>query len=336
MIDGKEAPDADFQSYVVERDMNQPDMAAITLTNQGDTYTKRKIGAKIEIKVGDGGTSVFQGEIVGLEPIYSGKDGTKITIRAINNMHKLLRMTKSITFTNQTDKDIISKVAQEAGLSVDWKHESSITYKHVYQHNLNGLEFVRMRAARLGCHVWCVGDKLFVKEPDLGKAGGLKVSVDEAGKLKKFSPRLTSAGIVKKVTVRGWNPETKELIEGTASATSSPLGSQNAVAGSGDHGKEETFMVDQPIWSKEEATALAKARLRDLSLTYITGEAELVGEPKAELGTTIEITANAMAGDDPFNGKYYIMGITHRHTMPKGKDGGYVTILRLARDAQGG
>jgi len=30
------------------------------------------------------------------------------------------------------------------------------------------------------------------------------------------------------------------------------------------------------------------------------------------------------------------MGITHRHTLPKGKEGGFVTILKLARDAQGG
>ena len=57
---------------------------------------------------------------------------------------------------------------------------------------------------------------------------------------------------------------------------------------------------------------------------------------KAELGKIVKVVANAMQGADPFNGKYYIMGLTHRHIAAKSKEGGgYVTILRFARDAQG-
>ena len=82
--------------------------------------------------------------------------------------------------------------------------------------------------------------------------------------------------------------------------------------------------------------ALAKARLQDASLSYITGEAEVKGDPIYELGKLVKVTANSSGtgADDPFNGKYYIMGITHRHIVSKGKDGGFVTILRFARDAQ--
>ena len=38
-LDGEKASDAHFQSYVVDRDMFQPDMAAIELANQGDVYS---------------------------------------------------------------------------------------------------------------------------------------------------------------------------------------------------------------------------------------------------------------------------------------------------------
>jgi len=44
---------------------------------------------------------------------------------------------------------------------------------------------------------------------------GIKLNVDESSptaSLRMFAPRLSSTGIVKKVTVKGWNPETKELI----------------------------------------------------------------------------------------------------------------------------
>jgi len=342
MLGGKEVPDAHFLSYVVDRDMFQPDMASIVLSNQGDTYSAQKVGDPVEIKVGDSGAdSIYKGEIVGLEPVYKGGEKTRILIRAMNKLHRLLRKRKSITFTDKTDQAILNQVVGDAGLSLQWKHDKSITYKHVYQHNMSDLEFLRMRAARMGCHVWCVDTTVYCQQPDLQSGPIAEFNVDQAtdtAVLRMFAPRLNSSAIVNKVTVKGWNPETKELISGDASVQGSKLGSQTSVAGSGPFGNEETFTVDHPIWSKEEAMALAKARLQDASLTYITGEAEVSGNGKMELGKVVKITANAnpsSQSSDPFNGNYYIMGVTHRHIASKAKDGGgYVTILRLARDAQ--
>ncbi len=335
--------DEDFLSFVVERDMFQPDMATIVVSNQGGAYSNKKVGDSVEIKVGDDNTSIYKGEVVGLEPTYKGGEKTRLLIRAMNKFHRLLRYRKSVTYTDKTDQQILNQVVGDAGLSLQWKHEKSITYKHVYQHNQTHMEFLRQRAARMGCHVWCVDSEIHVKEPDLSASPIAKLVITEPGgekgqgTIKSFTPRLSSANILQTVTVKGWNPETKELITGDAKAQSSRLGSQNAVAGSGDLGQQETFTVDQPIWSKEEAMAIAKARLVDLSLTYITGECELTGDPRMDLGKVVEIEANSepdTKANDPFNGKYYIMGVTHRYVLSKTKDGGYTTILRLARDAQ--
>ena len=336
-IDGKETDDNHFQSYVVDCDMFQPDMAAVVLANQGDVYSSTQIGKTLEVKVGNNATPIFQGEIVGLEPVYRGGQKTTMLIRGMNKLHRLLRKRKSVTFTDKTDQQILSQVVQDGGLTLDWKHEKSIQYKHVYQHNMTDMEFLRTRAARMGCHVWCVDTKVFVKQPDLQSAKVATINVDEAADaiLHRLAPRLNSSAIVKKVTVRGWNPETKELITGDATVQNSKLGSQTSVAGSGTLGQEETFTVDHPIWSAEEAKALAKARLQEASLSYITGEAEVAGNPVFALGKVVEVVANAMKKDDPFNGNYYLMGVTHRHIAAKAKDaGGYVTILRFARDAQ--
>jgi len=142
LLNGKQVPDEHFLSYVVDRDMFQPDMASIVLANQGDVYSTQKVGDTVEVKVGDGGaTSVYKGEIVGLEPVYKGGEKTRILIRAMNKLHRLLRKRKSITFTDKTDQAILSQVVSSAGLSLQWKHEKSITYKHVYQHNLTDMEF---------------------------------------------------------------------------------------------------------------------------------------------------------------------------------------------------
>lgn len=329
---------SDVLSFTVERDMFQPDMAAIVLSNQDNQFSpKIKVGQNIEVKVGDKNESIYKGEVVGLEAVFRGGEKARLLVRGMNKMHRLLRKRKSVTFMDKTDQQIINQVAGDAKLSLEWKHETSITYKHIYQHNLTDLEFIRMRAARMGCHVWCVDSKLYVKQPELqGKpVASLKVKESGPDGLKLFAPRLSSAAIVKKVTVKGWNPETKELITGDASVSGSKLGSQTSVAGSDPLGNEETFTVDHPIWSAQEAKALAKARLQELSLSYITGEAEVVGDAKYELGKLVEILSNDedTKGDDPFNGNYYIMGVTHRYSVPRNKDGGYVTIIRFARDA---
>src|SRR4051812_36897690 len=92
-----EIPDSDFISYVIDRDMFQPDMAAVTLSNQNDIYAgKFEIGQKLEIKVGEDSKSVFVGEVVGFEASFRGGEPTKLTVRALNKMHRLLRKRKSV------------------------------------------------------------------------------------------------------------------------------------------------------------------------------------------------------------------------------------------------
>src|SRR5262245_2882034 len=118
-VDGNEVPDDHFLSYIVERDMFQPDMASIVLANQGDIYSGKTIGSTVEVKVGQG-TSVFKGEIIGMEPTYKGGEKTRILIRAVNKLHRLLRKRKSITFTDKTDQQILSQVVGDSGLSLEW------------------------------------------------------------------------------------------------------------------------------------------------------------------------------------------------------------------------
>jgi phage protein D len=335
-VAGNKVSDNHFLSYTVDRDMYQPDMASIVLANQNDVYSQKAVGESVEIKVGNPAVSIYKGEIIGLEPVYKGGDKAKILIRAMNGFHKLLRKRKSVTYTDKTDQQILQQVVSGSGMTLEWKHEKSITYKHVYQHNQTDMEFLRTRAARMGCHVWCVDKTIYVKQPDLQSGPIAELKVDGSStdaELRSFAPRMNSSAVLNKITVKGWNPETKELITGEASVSGSKLGSSTSVAGSGDLGNEESFTVDHPIWSAEEAGAIAKARLQDASLSYMTGEAEVRGSSKFDLGKVVSVVANSVGDSDPFNGKYYIMGITHRHVASKTKDGGYVTILRFARDA---
>jgi phage protein D len=253
-------------------------------------------------------------------------------------MHRLARTRRSMTFVDKTDRDIIAHAATAAGLDLRWQHDAAISYQHVYQHDQADLDHVRSRAARLGCHVWCVGRTLFVQPPQLCDELGIHLSVDadsDGAQLRAFTPRMSAAGVVGAVTVKGWNPETKQPIVGHASAGRSPLGRIGAAVAAGALGNAAMVTVDHPVWSREEADALARARLQTALLGFITGEAEVTGNPHVELGKTIAITANASDDADPFNGRYYVTGVTHRCSARHPGGGGFVTTIRVARDAQG-
>jgi phage protein D len=339
LVDGTKVEPQFIRSFVIDRDLNQPCMASIVLTNTDHRYSKTKIGATVEVKVGSGGESIYKGEVVGLEPRYKANEPSVALIRCMNKMHRLLRKRQSKTYADMSDQDIISSIVGGHGLSLDWDGPT-ITHKLVYQHNQTDLEFVRHRASRLGLDVWCEDSKLFVKKPQLdqGEVATLNVANAVAGggeQLRAFTPRLSSAPVVKKVTVRGWNPEKKELITHTANAASSSLGSDGAASSLSQFGDVETFTVDHPIWSKEEAKALAEARLHQLALGYITGEADAVGDPKFQLGKILKIVVNPSAAD-VFNGKYLITGVSFRQTTGSGPDSGFTATLRVARDASGG
>ncbi len=332
-IGGKKIESGDVLSHSVERDMYQPDMASIVMSNQNDAYGESfHSGDEVDISVGDELKSIYKGEVVGSEPQYKGGDTTKLLVRSMNKLHRLLRKKQSLTFAEKNDEQILQQVLSVHGLTLEFKGPK-IQYKHVYQHNLSDLEFLRLRASRIGCHVWCIGKVVHVKFPDFSKTSSTPLSVDHDGILRGFSPRLSSATVTKKVTVKGWDPEKKELITGTATQGSSSLGAKSAPDACGEHTADESFTVDEPIWSKQEADAIAKAKLMEGNLQYITGEAECRGGAEFDLGEVVNLTANARG--DKFNGKYYIMGVSHRHTLPKQSAGGYQTTLKLARDAQG-
>jgi uncharacterized protein len=341
---GKEVQDTHLVSFSVDKDLGQPDMCSVTIRNEDNSYSALKVGDTVEIGVGDSFEKIFTGEVVGLEPAYKANGENTVTVRAFNLLHRLLRGRKSKTFVDQSDKQIAEAIAGEHNLSPRCGADANTRHKHVYQHNQTDLEFLRVRAARLGFDVWVEDKTLVFDQPKSDEDSGVKLRYGEAEDsknegaifLKYFTPRMSSTGVVKSVQVRGWNPEKKEEIIGEAQAQPSKLGKTSADAAAGALGSKGTFEVDHPIFSKEEADLIAKAKLREAMMSYMTGEGECRGSPEIKVGIVVTITVNPDQSDDRFNGKYLITGVTHRYSNPtRGDAGGYVTGFRVCRDAEG-
>jgi hypothetical protein len=317
-VNGDEIPDGDVMGFVVDHDLNMPRMCVVTLRNQNHSYNdKYKPGQVVEVTVGgdtrnseDGGgagakPAIFKGLLVGIEPSYKQGGESKLVLRAYDKLHKLTRGRASKTYQKLSDQDIVSSIASENGLTARCGSSPKIKHDHVYRHNQSSIEFLRTRAARLGFAIWCEDDTLFFDAPKLDQDSGLEFKLDKNAqqKLKSFHGRLSNAQVVKKVTVRGWDPEKKKEIVGEASAASSPLGSSNAASSLSDFGEVLTFTVDHPIASKEEADAIAKSRLGDLAMSYLTAEAQALGNNNIKACIVVKITLTQDTSTYSFNPK---------------------------------
>lgn len=336
-IAGQEVPDGAMQNVVTDADVDQPDMCVIALNNAGFTYsTDAKLGDAVDVKIGQAGEAgeyIFRGEIVGLEPVFESTGQTRVVVRAFNRLHRLTRGRKSRTYEKMTDGDIVKKIAGEYGLSAKCDSKVNIKHDHVYQHNQTDLEFILQLAARIDYEVLVDNTDLFFRPRDVSKDSGIKLvwaNQDSDYVIESFAPRLSSAGLVQEVNVRGWDPAKKEAVVGKATAPATKLGSADGPgAAQTPFSKKFYYDVDIPIATVAEANAIAKAKLEELSLNYITGDGICFGDPTIKVGTVVSLDVK----DPRFDGKYYLLGVSHRYTRQEAEKGGYRTAIRVRRNA---
>lgn len=338
--------------FVVDLDLAQPSMCLVTLRNSSHGYNdKFKLGMPVEARVagiprgpaaGSAKTTVFKGELVGLEPAYTSAGESLFTLRAHDRLHRLTRGRKSKTYQNQSDQDIARAVAQENGLSVVAGSIPTIRHAYVYQHNQTDLEFLRARAKTIGYEIRCEDTRLIFDAHKLDVDSGLEFVLGEPSApggltLTAFAARMSNAEVVRSVIVHGWNAEkTQEFVGEAKAGISSPLGSSTGAATLGEFGQIDSLSVDHPIFSVEEATAIAKARLAELAMSFLTADAQAPGQPRLKPGIVVKIAVNVKNINDRFNGKYLVRGCTHRIDAGSAASAAYTTEMRLVRDAASG
>lgn len=341
----------DYESFVVERDVGHPDEARIVLSGPDP---KLAMAAKVEITYDN--KSLYVGEVVSISTTYHQEE-LRAEVKAMNRLHRLNRGRRSNVFSDLSEQDIIKKVLADSGAEIglaEWpdknpnfgsKDSKSKKGMVVHWSNQTPMEFLAMRAARYGFHIWCVENLVYCKVPDFSQESKFAlVQKSTSSKnpqktqltLKSFSARMSSSEVVEQVTVRASDPgsgDTFVVQASEAKAPTSSLGKEHAVSPCKDSGIKETFILDVPASSPEEANAIANAEFLRRSLTFIVAEAVVDCNPDLQLGTTVEVVASNKP-EDPLNGGYYVTGLTHRFTVKDGKSVSYETHLRLARDAQ--
>lgn len=139
-----------------------------------------------------------------------------------------------------------------------------------------------------------------------GQAGQVQALIPN---LLSFTPTLTLHKQVSSVTVRGWDPRTKQSIAYEATARDLPSGqgkSGPSAATAGLAGRQEA-VIDAPVANQEEARRLAIALLRERSYTFISGTGRIAGLPELRPGDNVEIHGIGRR----FSGSYYVLTVEH-------------------------
>jgi uncharacterized protein involved in type VI secretion and phage assembly len=261
--------------------------------------------------------TIFKGEITALEPEF-GENEVSLTVRGYDKGHRLHRGKKTRTWLKSKDSDAVSKIAQEAGLTAD-ADATSVTYDYLLQNNQTDWEFLQERARRLGYWLYYDGvtAKLYFKKASATMGTGPTLTWGD--NLYTFSPRLSAVHQADKVTVNGWDAKKKEAI--TSSFTPTKPANQagqtkagGAAATTAYGGAAETFVVDDRVFSVDDAAAVAEGLAAQISQNFLWAEGTCQGDPNVTAGKVVTITLKA--GEDQteetnFGGNYLVTSATH-------------------------
>lgn len=339
----------DIIDIKVNRDIDEMSGFDLTLNNWDDANLRFKhsdspsfqLGCRVSVRLGyaDQLLTVATGTISTLSPKFT--DGSSPTV-SVSGVDGLLRLkdrkpTENETkiYLNKRDWEIAQQIAQRNHLRIEVTKEGPV-HDRVVQKNQDDASFLLERAKRLDFDCFLLPDPAtgedtlyFIKPTDgrdgrpirvyrLAYAPGLSTGPtgQPAGlipNLMEFTPTLTVSQQVSKVTVRGWDPRTKQPIAFTATAENLPAGQNTADGQSGPQAAEsaaqgrQEVMVDAPVTSDQEARELAISLLRERAYEFITATGKVAGLPELRPGDNLEIYGLGRR----FSGTYFVKRVEH-------------------------
>jgi hypothetical protein len=342
----------------VEKQLNAPNYFSAQLAMVKDEkivfLDQRLEGKPFEVVIGyesTKGETVFKGEISYVEPTFTREGKSYLELAGYDFSHRLTRGSFSkvwgdgVQAQQKADtvvKDVVSMSGDADGgsdsLSPGGGATSNVKVPYVALYNTNLFQFARTMGFDVAADDRKAEKKILFQKIEPSKTPVLTICRErEDGANAVVSVRarfqLSTIRQYKKVVVKGWDPKQKKAIVGEAKQSDYSFGGKDgykatgkAHYGSDSAGKVYT-VVDQPVNSKAEAEALAKALFNRFSMDFVTGEVEIVGNTKAEPGEVVEMKQFGKR----FDGKYLIGACVHSF-YPDGQ--GYRTTLQLSRNSQ--
>ncbi len=251
---------------------------------------------------------LIEGEITAIEVHFNSKSEAPIIVRGYDKSHRLHRGRHNRSFLNNTDSDIVRKIAKEVGIELGQITESGEVHDYIFQENQTNMNFLRERAARIGFELFVEDAKINFRKPETKELIELKWLKE----ISSFSTRVTSAEQVSSVEIRSWDYTQKKLVTETAKSekvitdTGNKKGSDSSNKFNLDK-PPKMIVVDKPVSSAKQAEVMAQALCNELGGEFVYADAKAEGNPRIRPGRFVNLTEMG----ERFSGKYYITETRH-------------------------
>ena len=177
-------------------------------------FDRRKLDFGKAFKIKFGADSLFDGRIMGLEASFPEGRPPEITVLAEDRFQDLRMTRRTRTFTDVTDAEVMSQIANEHGLSPAISVQGP-SYKVLAQVNQSDLAFLRERARSVNAELWMDGSKLNVKPR--ASRNGSAFEMTHGKELREFTVIADLANQRSTVCVNGWDVAGKSALQHEAS-----------------------------------------------------------------------------------------------------------------------
>lgn len=280
------------------------------------------LGARAELLLGVNGqcSTVMRGEVTALEPLFAEGAEPSISLRGYDARHRLQRGTRSRSFQNVTDSDVVTQIAQAAGIEVD-AGQSSLRHDYLVQANQSDLDFLNARAEAIDHELLMIDGRLVFRPS--GFDAGAAVTLRHGDSVKELRFSLSVASQPTTVAVRAWSVADKQALIGDAAIGSerSRMGGRSAAAAQADRafGAAEGAVVMRPAASQAEVDAHAAARYARAGLQLLSVEGLCSGHPGLRAGSVVRIDGVGAR----YGGLYYLHSVRHRYSLERGYETGF-------------
>lgn len=273
------------------------------------------VPVKLEIGFHTKMKKVFEGEVVALEPQFRRDLPPALKVVCLESLHRLALSQMTRAFNAVDDKQIVTKIAQERGLTGS---APTGTKEHILQSNVTDAAFLRRLAQKHGNHLRISGKNLILGPPP--KGGRLTLTPGDG--IRKIKVRISANSQVSEVSVHGWDPKTKREIVASARGTGA-IGEGARKHGGG--AKLSLAGLDHAPPDVATAEKMAKGRMRKLAEGFVKAEVEMIGNPELIPGHLVNLDKLGAEID----GTYRVEHARHQFSKH-----GYSSWLKMVRIAK--
>ena len=264
-----------------------------------------KIGDPVEVFMRSSDHALFKGEVISIDHSFQLRGTSSLTIRCMDNVHRLGRGRKTRFWNNMMDSDVASEVGAECGLEVEIDPTPN-KHPYILQRNESNIAFLKRLASRNNLQVRVELGKLWFKKATFsGEA--IKVAMGE--NLVSMNMAYNSSAQVQKVVVQGWNIHMKMKIVGqcTAAEVTKIGGGEIGAELSNVFGESTAYITDIPVSSQAMANEIAKSEMERLARQFCRGRCVIRGNNFMRAGTSVEFSGFS----EGLNGTFYVISTRH-------------------------